>query len=54
MKFVTRVGNNLINQVVKVTSFFRRTREKKTHVKKLEGKMLLLNCIENNNRYQPT
>jgi hypothetical protein len=53
MKFVTRVGNNLINQVAKVTSFLG-GQEKKNSCKKFRRKDVLLNCIKNNNRYQPT
>ena len=53
MKFVTRVGNNSINQVVKVTSFLG-GQEKKNSCKKNRRKDVLLNCIENNDRYQPT
>lgn len=50
MKFVTRVGNNSINQVVKVTSFLG-GQEKKNSCKKIRRKDVLLNCIENNDRY---
>ena len=53
MKFVTRVGNNSINQVVKVTSFLG-GQEKKNSCKKSRRKNVLVNCIENNDRYQPT
>ena len=53
MKFVTRVGNNLINQVAKVTSFLG-GQERKNSCKKFRRKDVLLNCIENNNKYQPT
>ena len=53
MKFVTRVGNNSINQVVKVTSFLG-GQEKKNSCKKIRRKDVLVNCIENNDRYQTT
>ena len=38
IEFVTRVGNNLSDQVIKVTSSLG-GQEKKTHVKNLGGKM---------------
>ena len=53
IEFLTRVGNNLSDQVNKVTSFLG-GQEKKNSCKKFRRKDVLLNCIENNNKYQPT
>ena len=53
IEFVTRVGNNLSDQVIKVTSSLG-GQEKKNSCKKFRRKDVLLNCIENSNRYQPT
>ena len=53
IEFVTRVGNNLSDQVIKVTSSLG-GQGKKNSCKKFRRKDVLLNCIENSNRYQPT